>query len=502
MLVRHTLAYLPAQFFGPMAQLGAVLLLTHALGAADYGLVMLIFAAQEVVFLTCLSWWTSFYLRYGGQLLAAQTQANATHPGKGQSPSVGLASTEAAVLVLSTLAQVLVTLGIVLATDPGLSAAFYASACAYTVTRSLLNFLSERARREAAIGAYTLVQVLGPAGGLALVALLMWQDATTPTRVLLAFALVQALAGLAVAAGFGLFVRPGKLDRVVLRSAMRFGAPVVLAHSLSWLGGNVIRFVVHHGAGAAALGLLSVGWGLATRLSGVAAMVVTAAAYPLAIRAMDAGDTEGARRQLADNSTLLMALLAPAGFGFWALAPGLVPWLVASDYQALTLQILPWALLGACVRNLRMHGWDQMYLLFEAPRDMVLLDTIEAVSMTAAAMVGLWWGGVAGAVAATGAATVALAVADAWYLHRRFALVLPLWAYTRVLVAAAAMAALLHAASAWGWQAEPRPLPLLLAALAGGSVYVAALVALFPHARRAAWAQAWGWWQARGAAGR
>lgn len=288
MLVRHSLAYLPAQFFGPLAHLGAVLLLTHALGAADYGLVMLIFAAQEVVFLACLSWWTSYYLRYRGQLLAKQAQ----------SAGPGLASTEAAVLLVSALAQVLVTMGIVLATDPELSAAFFASACVYTLTRSLLNFLSERARREAAIGAYTDVQVLGPLGGLALVSVLMWLQAATPATVLLAFAAVQALAGLAVAMRFGLMVRPGKLDREVLRSARRFGAPVVLARSLSWLGGNPIRFVVRHGAGAAALGLLSVGWGLSTRLSGVAAMVVTAAAYPLAIRARDAGDADGARRQL------------------------------------------------------------------------------------------------------------------------------------------------------------------------------------------------------------
>jgi len=489
-LIRHTLAYLPAQFLGPMAQLGAVLLLTHALGAADYGLVMLIFAAQEVVFLSCLSWWTSYYLRYGGQLAAAQA---ASTGGAG----AGLASTEAAVLLVSALAQLLVTMGIILATDPSLSAAFLASACAYTLTRSLLNFLSERARREAAIGAYTAVQVLGPLGGLALVGGLMWLDATTPTSVLLAFAVVQAVVGLAVAARFGLLVRPGKLDREVLRSARRFGAPVVLAHSLSWLGGNAIRFVVHHGAGAAALGLLSVGWGLATRLSGVAAMVVTAAAYPLAIRAMDAGDADGARRQLADNSVLLLALLAPAGFGFWALSPGFVPWLVASEYQALTVQILPWALLGACVRNLRMHGWDQMYLLFEAPRDMVMLDVIEAVTMTVAAMVGLWWGGVAGAVAVTGAATVALAVLDAWHLRRRFGLVLPLAAYVRVLVAATAMAALLQAASAWGWQAEPRAAPLLLAAAVGATVYLLALTVLFPQQRRVVCSRAWDWWQAR-----
>jgi O-antigen/teichoic acid export membrane protein len=382
-----------------------------------------------------------------------------------------------------------VTIAIILVTDPGLPLAFYASACAFTVTRSLLNFLSERARREAAIGAYSAVQVAGPLGGLGLVLVLMALDAATPARVLGAFALMQGVVGVAVAARFGLLVRPRRLDHAVLREARRFGAPVVLAHSLSWLGGNVIRFVVHHGAGAAALGLMSVGWGLATRLSGVAAMVVAAAAYPLAVRTMEAGDPDGARRQMADNSALLLALLAPAGLGFWALAPGFVPALVAAEYQAMTLQILPWALLGACVRNLRLHGWDQMYLLFEAPRDMVWLDVIESVVMFLAAVIGLWWDGVAGAVAVSAWAICALAVLDALWLRRRFGLVLPLGVYARVLLAAAAMAGLLLGAQALGWQARPQAAPLALAAAAGAGVYALALALLFPRQRRAVWAR-------------
>jgi O-antigen/teichoic acid export membrane protein len=472
-LIRQTFAYLPAQLLSPLIQLGAALLLTHALGAADYGLVMLIFAGQELVFLACLSWWTTFYLRFGGRFVPADDPR-------------ALASTEAAVLLLSSVAQVAVTVLIIVLTEPGLPLAFYAAACAFTLTRSLLNFLGERARREAAIASYTAVQVIGPLGGLALVGLLMLADATSPARVLAAFALTQGLVGLAVAGRFGLLVRPRKLDHAVLREARRFGAPVVLANMLSWLGGNVIRFVVHHGAGPVALGLMSVGWGLATRLSGVAAMLVAAAAYPLAVKAMEAGDVDGARGQLAANSSLLLLLLAPAGLAFWVLAPWLVTWLVAAEYHEVTLQILPWALLGACVRNLRLHGWDQTYLLFAATRDMVWLDVMEAIVMTLAAVIGLWWGGVVGAVEASAWAAIGLALLDGWWLRRRFGLVLPLGVYARVLAAALAMALLLHGLL----QLPPLAAPaapvggLVAAAAASGLAYLGLLAALFPgHTR-------------------
>ena len=494
MLIRHTVAYLPAQLLSPLAQFATALVLTFALGPADYGLTLLIFASQELAFLLCLSWWTTFSLRYGSRLGL-------------DAGSAGMARLESAIVLLSCLAQVLATLLFIALTQPEVAASFYAAACAFTITRSHLGFLSERARREAAIGAYSMVQIAAPLGGLALTLALMQFGQPSPTAVLWVFALVQAAVGLAVARRLGLLVWPALrtetgagLNADVLRAAARFGAPVALSNLLSWVGGNGIRFVVLHGAGAAALGLMSVGWGLATRLSGVAAMLVAAAAYPLAVKAMEAGDTEGAKRQISDNSALLLALLAPCTLGLWVLCQPFVELLVAQPYHAVTLQVLPWALLGASIRNLRMHGWDQLYLLCEAPRAMVVLDAVEAVVTVLGALIGLWWAGpdqaVLGAVVGTTVAAALLAVGDWFYLRWRFALHAPLGIYLRVLLAAAAMAAALAAAPHLGWPVRAQVGSLTLAAAAAALLYGAALAALFPgHSRRLA-----GWLRLRIAA--
>ncbi len=476
MLIRQTLAYLPAQLLSPLLQLAVALVLTHALGAADYGLTLLVFASQELVFLVCLSWWTTFYLRYG--------VSGGGHPQT-------LAGTEAAVLLGSCAAQVVLTLGVIAITEPGVSWQFYAGACLFTVTRSQLGFLSERARRETAIGLYSLLQIGAPAAALALTAAWMALGRVTPEQVLWVFALMQALVAGAVTWRLGLLVRPRGIDLAVLRAAAAFGRPVVLANALSWLGGNGIRFVVQQGAGAAALGLLSVGWGLATRLAGVAAMLVTAAAYPLAVKAMQAGDAAGAKRQLADNSALLLALLAPATAAMAALGQPFTEWLVAAPYQAMTVAILPWALLGAAIRNLRMHGWDPLYLLCEAPRAMLVLDAIEAALTVAAAALGLWLGGGVGAVAGTAVAAAAVAVGDYVYLRRRLGLQAPLAVYARLLLAAGLVYGLTLLAGHFGWPVAPSAAGLCSAAAAGAVVYGLALVLLFPHQAVAvrAWAQ-------------
>lgn len=488
-LLHHTLAYLPAQLVGPLAQFGAALLLTHALGAADYGVTLLVFALQELAFLVCLSWWSTFVLRYGTGRPSGLA-ASPAGSGGAASPALthsAMARTESALLLCTAAVQALLLVPVLAVSEPGLGAGLLAAAAAYTVSRSLLSFLAERARREAAIGAYSWVQMAAPLVGLAGVGGLILAQRASPATVLLAFALVQAVVGLAVARRLGLLVPPAWQAPAMLRAALAFGGPVVLANGLSWLAGNSIRWVVQHGAGAVALGWLSVAWGLATRLAGVAGMLVAAAAYPLAVRAWQAGDAEGAKRQLAANAVLVLAVLAPTGAGGAVLAELFVHTVVAAEYQAITVQLLPWALAGAVVRNARLHGWDQLYLLCEATRPMLWMDLLEAVVVTAAAAGGLWWGGLHGAVVATALAAVVVAAADGWVLRRLFGLLVHWGDSARVLLAAGLMAAGLAAGLAAGWWARPGPAALAWAVGSGLLLYALALAAVFPGFSRGLW---------------
>lgn len=473
MLIRQTLAYLPAQLLGPLTQFATAIVLTHYLQAADYGLTMLIFASQELVFLVCLSWWTNYMLRYSGAMADGAARAR-------------YEATEASILLVTAGLQVLATIGVILIVEPGASPAFYFGACVFTITRSYLNFLAERARRNAAILDYSLVQIVAPLGGLLLTLLVMSVLGPRPGWVLLVFAIMQGLVGLLVGARLKLIRLPGTLDRTILVTALAFGGPVVLSSAFGWFAANSIRFVVEGAAGAVALGLMSVGWGMATRLAAVAAMVVTAAAYPLAVKAMEAGDPDGARRQLSDNSALLLGIIAPATFGVIAITDPLSRLLIAPEYHAATIAILPWALAGAAIRNLRMHGWDQMYLLFEAPRPMLALEMTEAAVTTLAAIIGVWHSGMVGAVIGTAIAAVLVAACDFLFLKARFGLHAPVWQFLRILLASAAMFVVLKALPSLGITVLPLWHSVILAILIGMVLYVLAILVLFPEFSRLA----------------
>jgi len=466
-LIRQTLAYLPAQILSPLTQFATAIILTHYLPPDGYGLTMLIFASQELIYQGLMSWWASYYLRYAGSHEDPERQA-------------ALKRTESTVLLLTTVLQLLATLLLVRIVSPDAPALLYAAAAFYVITRGILGYLSERARREGDILAYSLMQIGGPLGGLVLTLAMMTVLTVEPARVLLDFAISHFVVSLVIAWRLGLFVRPGRADRAIIGAALGFGAPILISNIFGWFAAHGIRFVVQYGASATALGLLSVGWGIAIRITAVAAMVVAAAAYPLAIRAMERGDVDGARNQISANSALLLGLIAPSTVGIIAISEPFVALLVAQEYLATTVAILPWALVGSAIRNLRMHGWDQMYLLFEAPRAMVILEFIEAVLTALCAFIGLMTHGLVGAVAGAAIAAAIIALADYAYLNRRFGLHAPLSFYLRIMLATGLMYLALASLPQLGIMIRPEWNSIAWAVLIGGAVYGVLIVALFP----------------------
>ena len=170
--------------------------------------------------------------------------------------------------------------------------------------------------------------------------------------------------------------RPG--DR---RKRVRYGIPLIIGGALGWVGLNASRFIVNEMSGVAAAGLFAVGYGLGQRAAAVAAMLVTAAAFPLAVKSMEQGGSQAGMRQLAANSALLVAILAPSLAGIFMLRMEIVHFLIAPPFQQATLAILPLATLAGAIRNLRAHFGDQVFLLHNRTRWMMAIAAIDA-SMT------------------------------------------------------------------------------------------------------------------------
>lgn len=425
MLLRQTLHYLPAQIVGPVAQFVAVLAWTHWLAPSDYGFISLILAVQELAFLVGISWWTHYTVRYLPAL----------------ADSGPYRRNESGVMLLGALAQVPIVLAALGLTghlaDPGLVAA----TVAFTLSRSLNTHLGERARALGDVATYTIVQVAGPLVGFGL-GLAFLRVAPGATAVIAGFAVVQMAIMPLLAARLAVIAAPRiPPDSDVLRLAFGYGGPLLVAGGLGWVSVNGIRFVVEHRAGLVELGLLSVGWNLGQRLIAVVATLVTAAAFPLAVRAAADGGAQAGIAQIGRTAILLVGLLLPAAAGIAAIAEPLILAVVGAEFQDATRVVLPLAAAAAALRNLRMHLADQVFLIAERPRALLRLNLAEAAATVVLCALGLAFGGLGGAclgvLAATGAGTV-VAFAVAWSRH---GLVLPVGPILWLAAAAGIMSA-------------------------------------------------------------
>jgi len=212
---------------------------------------------------------------------------------------------------------------------------------------------------------------------------------------------------------------------------------------LSWLGLNAPRFIVNEVMSVAAAGLFAVGYGLGQRAAAVAAMLVTAAAYPIAVRTMEEKGSAAAMRQLADNGALLLAVLVPTVVGVFVLRDDIASLLIAEPFRATTLAILPLSVLAGGIRSARAHFCDQVFLLHSRTHLQMIVTAVDATIAVAFGIAAtLLWGLSGAAIASVVAAAIAALVSFVLALVR-FHLQVP-WAHiARIGLASAVMGAAL-----------------------------------------------------------
>src|SRR5215208_492064 len=424
MLLKHTLLYLPAQFVGPLFQLLAMIVWTHVVDEHTLGVITLITATHELLQIGFLAWWSQYALRF----LNRYQDAN---------DAPRFYRTENAVLLASIALQSAAVIGILLLViAPDAKTGLLLAAVAYVITRSLNLYIGERARAQQQIRVYTIQQVFGPSvgfiAGLVLIKL-FGQSAEWP---LAGYAAAQLTAALIVIPALRSGYRLWPIDREIVTHAVRYG--------------------------------------LGQRAAAVAAMLVTAAAFPLAVKSMEQEGSQAGMRQLAANSALLVAILAPSLAGIFMLRTEIVHLLIAAPFQAVTLAVLPLSTLAGAIRNLRAHFGDQVFLLQNRTRWMMGISAIDAsTTVVLSALFLPHWGltGVAGAtvLAALAAASVSFSIG-----FTRFGLRLPVGHLVRIALATIAMAALLRIFP------EARTIAVLAAHVAAGAaVYFAALALLY-----------------------
>ncbi|HWG04177.1 MAG TPA: lipopolysaccharide biosynthesis protein [Beijerinckiaceae bacterium] len=470
MLIRHTILYLPAQLIGPLFQFIAAVAWTHWLAPDAYGILAFVLATQDLAYLVGLSWWSQFTLRYLGTFKGSESRAVYQR-------------SENCIILLSSLLQAAMAVGALVVLKTPLTPTLVGASILYIVTRSITAHLGERARTRGEIVAYTVAQLFGPVVGFLIALGALSHIAATPEWALAGFAVAQFVGLVWLWSRLGLGFSIAWPDRAIFRKACSFGMPLVFSGAIAWFSINGIRVIVEHMQGIEAVGLISVGWGLGQRLASVAAMLVTAAAFPLAVKHLQAGARDAALTQLSQSGAILFGLLAPSAIGIILLTNQATNLLIAEPFRPVTLTVLPIAAIAGLVRNIRVHFADQSFLLFERPKLTLVINAVEAIGTLAGCWVGIEVGGLTGAAAGALAGALAGAVTGFAMSIAFFGLPIPVTHVTRILAATAAMAIVLRIAI-WADQSADLALAVAGEIIVGGFVYVGVLAILYAGALR------------------
>lgn len=467
MLIRQTLLYLPAQVLGPLVQLVAMVVWTHFLTPKEMGLLALIIAAQELIYSATLFWFSVSTVRYfDGYDQAGERER--------------FLNTESFVFIATTLVCICAVIILPLFLGDNWSWPLFIATLLFIITRGMLAHLSDRARASHDTLSYTFMQTCWPVVGLISgLAFVEFFNATT-AWVLFGYVVGHVVTLLVAFKRMEFGRLPWQFDAKIIEKSLRYGMPLVAGAVLVWVAQNSLRFIVEWQQGAAAVGLITVGWGLGLRVSGFASMLVTAAAFPLAVHKSRDGRLDEGQLQLQQNGTLLIAALLPACVGLWLIGDQFVTLTVAEPFQEVTRAVLPWALLAGGMRSLRLHFGEQVFLLREQTWVPLTNDLFDAALATIGILIGLMLDGLHGAVigGAVGATlSCVFTLVWAWLAH---AFTLNVSDTLKISAATVLMALMV-----WLSPSEAAIFAVVVSVIAGGFIYAAALVGLFPEIRTA-----------------
>lgn len=462
MLLRNTLLYLPAQIIGPLAQLVSVIVWTHVVDESTLGVITLVTATHELLQLVFIAWWSQYALRFLGR-----------HQDNGAADQ--FYRTENAVLLASCILQsifVIVFLFTVIA--PQADTTLVISTVAYVSTRTVNLYFADRARGRHQIGVYTIQVTLGPALGFLIGLLLIHLIDHAAAWPLAGYAIAQFAAAIIVLPWIGCGRGLWPLDRDIVSHALRYGVPLIIGGALAWVGLNASRFIINDMLGVAAAGLFAVGYGLGQRAATFAAMLVTAAAFPIAVTSMEKHGSKVAMRQLADNGALLIAILAPCITGVFILREEFVHLLIAPAFQQVTLAVLPLSVLAGSIRSVRAHFVDQTFLLHNRTGLLAVAAAVDAAMTVILSFFFIHYWGLTGGAGATAVAALVAAVASFAIALLWFDLTIPVAHIAPLAIATAIMAAILRLLP------EASSLIVLGTHIAlGGTIYVTTLGILY-----------------------
>jgi O-antigen/teichoic acid export membrane protein len=213
---------------------------------------------------------------------------------------------------------------------------------------------------------------------------------------------------------------------------IRFGLPLVVSIIMFGLVTNGTRAMLEVLDSSEALGQYTAAYTLVQYSLIHVGNGVGQASYILAVRAVEKGNQAALRRQLLENGTLLIAVMAPACLGLALVAQGFVTIMLGPQFRATAILLTPWMAAGAFFASLRMYYFDHAFHLGRRTGPQIWVASVSGLSAIALSFVLIPRMGAQGAAISVTAAMAISCCHSAVAGRRIFRMPIPLAAVARV----------------------------------------------------------------------
>jgi O-antigen/teichoic acid export membrane protein len=261
-----------------------------------------------------------------------------------------------------------------------------------------------------------------------------------------------------------------RFDPNLVREIVRFGVPVAISMTLFGLTVSGSRLLIQQLDSTAALGLFTAASILAQNTLGVIGTGVSSAGYSMAVRALERESASMARRQLTDNATLLLAVLAPASLGMALTANSLATTVVGPKFASGVSVLIPWMAACSFFQAVRANHLDHSFQLGLKPNLQILVSFATSfIAISLCFYLIPQKGALGAAIALTIAAVVGCVLASVVGRYA-YPIPLPIRGGVRIAASCALMAAAVMRLPDSGWAG------LILRVGVGAAVYVLAAI--------------------------
>ena len=267
--------------------------------------------------------------------------------------------------------------------------------------------------------------------------------------------------------------RPTRLlDRTLLRPMVNYGTQIMMVGGLGWLVADIDYLIIGRFLGDAALGLYTLAFRIPELIIRNLAQAVSNVAFPVAARFQE--DKAAMRHAYLTMQHYMLAILAPLGFGLFAVTPSLIHILFQDKWEP-AIPVMELLSIYMVLSGIS-HWPGVVYKAVGRPDILNRLSFLKLVLLAPT----LWWAATTYGIVGVGWSQVAVRIVviliDMWTVSRfvQISMRANLQAIWPPLAASAIMAAAVRLV----FLLDPREssIPLLIVAIiTGGAVYAGAL---------------------------